>query len=76
MARRNPLEKALDHVTDDFRRRLLSVKSSNPKAVPLGEQEVSPREFREAYPEMSRADIQKVLDKHGQAAFLEQLKGR
>jgi hypothetical protein len=44
MARRNPLEKALDHVTDDFRRRLISVKSSN--AVPLGEEEVTPREFK------------------------------
>ena len=73
MARRNPLEKALDHVTDDFRRRLTSVKSSN--AVPLGEEEVTPREFRSRFPTMSETDRKKVLDMHGQAEIIRQLKG-
>lgn len=73
MARRNPLEKALDHVTDDFRRRLISVKSSN--AVPLGEEEVSPREFKSRFANMSETDRQRVLDENGQAEVLRQLKG-
>jgi hypothetical protein len=73
MARRNPLEKALDHVTDDFRRRLTSVKSSN--AVPLGEEEVTPREFRSRFAKMSETDRKKVLDMHGQAEIIRQLKG-
>ena len=73
MARRNPLEKALDHVTDDFRRRLISVKSSN--AVPLGEEEVTPREFKARFANMSETDRKRVLDENGQAEVLRQLKG-
>ena len=73
MARRNPLEKALDHVTDDFRRRLTSVKSSN--AVPLGEEEVTPREFRSRFAKMSETDRKRVLAENGQAEVLRQLKG-
>ncbi len=74
MARRNPLEKALDHVTDDFRRRLISVKSSN--AVPLGQEEVSPREFRSRFAKMSESDRKKVRAENGQAEILRQLKGK
>ena len=73
MARRNPLEKALDHITDDFRRRLISIKSSN--AVPLGEEEVSPREFRSRFAKMSEFDRKRVLAENGQAEVLRQLKG-
>jgi hypothetical protein len=73
MARRNPLEKALDHVTDDFRRRLISVKSSN--AVPLGEEEVTPREFKARFANMSETERKRVLDENGQAEVLRQLKG-
>ena len=73
MARRNPLEKALDHVTDDFRRRLISVKSSN--AVPLGEEEVSPSEFRSRFAKMSEFDRKRVLEENGQAEVLRQLRG-
>lgn len=73
MARRNPLEKALDHVTDDFRRRLTSVKSS--RAVPLGEEEVTPREFRSRFAAMSEHDRKRVLNENGQAEVLRQLRG-
>ena len=73
MARRNPLEKALDHVTDDFRRRLISVKSSN--AVPLGEEEVTPREFKARFANMSETERKRVLVENGQAEVLRQLKG-
>jgi hypothetical protein len=73
MARRNPLEKALDHITDDFRRRLISVKSSN--AVPLGEEEVTPREFKARFANMSETERKRVLDENGQAEVLRQLKG-
>jgi len=74
MARRNPLEKALDHVTDDYRRRLSSVKSSN--VVPLGQEEVTPREFRSRFASMSELDRKKVLDENGQAEVLRQLRGK
>jgi len=73
MARRNPLEKALDHVADDFKRRLASVKSSN--IVPLGQEEVTPREFRARFANMSEMDRQKVLAENGQAEVLSQLRG-
>ena len=74
MARRNPLEKALDHVTDDFKRRLTSVKSSN--VVPLGQEEVTPSEFRARFANMSKIDRKKVLDENGQAEVLRQLRGK
>jgi len=74
MARRNPLEKALDHVTDDFKRRLASVKSSN--VVPLGREEVTPREFRSRFASMSENDRKKVLEENGQAEVLRQLRGK
>ena len=73
MPKRNPLEKALDHVTDDFKRRLQSVQAN--KAVPLGEEEVTPREFRARFAKMSEFDRKKVLDENGQAEILRQLKG-
>jgi len=73
MARRNPLEKALDHVTDDFRRRLDSAKSS--RAVPLGEEEVTPKEFRTRFAQMSEFDRKRVLAENGQAEILRQLRG-
>ena len=74
MPKRNPLEKALDHVTDDFRRRLSSAKSSN--VVPLGSEEVTPREFRSRFANMSEVDRKKVLDENGQAEVLRQLRGK
>lgn len=74
MTRRNPLEKALDHITDDFKRRLISAKSSN--VVPLGEEEVTPREFRSRFANMSELDRKKVLDENGQAEVLRQLRGK
>lgn len=74
MARRNPLEKALDHVTDDFKRRLISVKSSN--IVPLGQEEVTPREFRARFASMSESDRKKVLEENGQEEVLRQLRGK
>lgn len=74
MAKENPLEKALKHVEDDYKRRLLSAKSSN--IVPLGFQEVTPSEFRAKFPKMSTFDRQKVLDENGQAEILRQLRGK
>ena len=58
---------------DDFRRRLISVKSSN--AVPLGEEEVSPSEFRSRFAKMSEFDRKRVLDENGQSEVLRQLRG-
>lgn len=72
MARRNPLEKALDHVTDDFRKRLTSAKSTN--AVPLGKEEITPREFRSRFAQMSEMERQRVLDENGQAEVIRQLR--
>ncbi len=74
MPRVNPLEKALDHIEDDFKRRLTSAKSSN--VVPLGMQELTPREFRAKFPTMSEVDRKKVLDENGQAEVLRQLRGK
>ena len=74
MARRNPLEKALDHVTDDFERRLKSARGTN--AVPLGQEELTPREFRSRFPNMSEFARQQLLDRDGQAEVLRRLRGR
>jgi len=73
MARRNPLEKALDHITDDFKKRLSSAKSTN--TVTLGKEEVTPREFRSRFADMSEKQRQQVLDESGQEEVLKQLRG-
>ena len=73
MARRNPLEKALDHITDDFRRRLKSTKGSN--AVPLGEEQVTLSEFRSRFSNMTEVERKAVLEKNGQAEVLKLLRG-
>ena len=73
MARRNPLEKALDHVTDDFERRLKSARGTN--AVPLGQEELTPREFRARFPNMSEFERRQMLDTQGQAAVVKLLRG-
>jgi len=49
------------------------VKSSN--AVPLGEEEVTPREFKARFANMSETERKRVLDENGQAEVLRQLKG-
>lgn len=74
MARKNPLEKSLDHVTDDFKRRLISAKATN--AVPLGEEEVSPSEFKSRFANMSEFDRKRVLAEKGQAEVLRQLRSK
>jgi nitrate/TMAO reductase-like tetraheme cytochrome c subunit len=73
MARRNPLEKVPDRIIEHFKRNLESIK--NFKAVPFGEEEVTPREFRSRFANMSESDRKQVLDKNGQAEILRQLKG-
>ena len=74
MARRNPLEKIPDKISDRFKRDLKSMETF--KAVPFGEEEVSPSEFRTRFPTMSEIDLKKVLDKYGQAEVLRQLRGK
>ena len=73
MARRNPLEGISDRISDRFKRNLKSIENS--KAVPFGEEEVSPREFRSRFAKMSESDRKRVLDENGQAEVLRQLKG-
>ena len=73
MARRNPLEKISDRISDRFKRNLKSIETS--KAVPFGEEEVTPREFRSRFSKMSESDRKRVLDENGQAEVLRQLKG-
>ena len=73
MARRNPLEKVNDRIVERYKRNIESTK--NFKAVPFGEEEVSPKEFRSKFAEMSEANRQRVLDANGQAEILRQLKG-
>lgn len=73
MARRNPREGISDRVADRYKKNLKSIETS--KAVPFGEEEVSPREFRARFAKMSEFDRKKVLDENGQAEVLRQLKG-
>jgi len=74
MARRNPLEAAIDHVSADFKQRLISAKKAN--AVPLGSEIVTPREFRSRFAGMSEMERKQVLDENGQEEVLRQLRGK
>ena len=74
MARRNPLQKLPDRIADRFKRNLKSIETS--KAVPFGEEEVTPSEFRSRFAEMSEFDRKRVLDEKGQAEVLRQLRGK
>ncbi len=74
MARRNPRQGLPDRVATRYKRNLKSIEIS--KAVPFGEQEVTPSEFRAQFPTMSKAAIQKTLDENGQAEVLKQLRGK
>ena len=74
MARRNPLQGLPDRIADRFKRNLKSIETS--KAVPFGEEEVTPSEFKTRFPTMSQSDLKKVLDKYGQAEILRQLRGK
>lgn len=73
MARRNPLEKVADRVSDRFKKNLKAIEAS--KIVPFGEEEVTPREFRSRFAKMSESDRKRVLEENGQAEVLRQLKG-
>ena len=73
MGRKNPLEKALDHITDDYQQRLKSAKASN--AVPLGVEEVTPREFRSRFAGMTEFERKQTLDTLGAEAVLKNLRG-
>ena len=74
MARRNPLQKLPDRIADRYKKNLKSIETS--KAVPFGEEEVTPREFRSRFAKMSEFDRKKVLDENGQAEILRQLRGK
>ena len=74
MARRNPLQGLPDRIADRFKRNLKSIETS--KAVPFGEEEVSPSSCRSRFAEMSEFDRKRVLDEKGQAEVLRQLRGK
>ena len=74
MARRNPLEKVNDRIADRFKKSLKAAETS--KAVPFGEEEVTPREFRSRFASMSEIERKQVLDKNGQVEILRQLKDK
>lgn len=71
MAKRNPLDKVFDNITNDFRRRLTTAKTS--KVVPLGQEQVTPAQFRTRFSTMTEVERKKVLDENGQAEVLKML---
>lgn len=73
MARRNPLEGIGDRIAGRFQKNLDAITAS--KAVPFGEEEVTPREFRSRFATMSKVERQRVLDENGQEEVLKQLRG-
>ena len=73
MGRVNPLQKIPDKIASSFKRDLASIEAF--KAVPFGEEEVSPQEFKARFSEMSEFDLKKVFDRYGQAEVLRKLRG-
>lgn len=73
MGRRNPLEGMFDRIEADFASRRVKAKKAN--AVPLGMEELAPREARTRFANMSPEERQRLMDTLGQAEVLKMVRG-
>lgn len=74
MGRKNPMDKVLDRVVEDFKARLKKAKKA--AAVPFGQEELRPRDARARWERMTPLQKQKHLQEVGQEEILRMLRGR
>lgn len=68
MGRKNPLEGVFDRVTDDFTARMRKAKQS--PAVPLGQEELRPRDARARFAKMTPFERRQLRQQKGQTEIL------
>jgi len=73
MGRRNPQQVIFDRVDDNYKGQMVRTKALN--TVPLGYEELSPREARAKYKAMPAEEKQRMIETGQQALLLQMARG-